>query len=270
MRAKTSKIIYAVSFIPLMLCIVIGIVSAGMGGSFLTDFCFIVIIFTAIPVLPVCLIIQIVCLLMINKKEHGIPLKKYLLITVAATVGICGGSALIFFGDTLMLDIEKYFEKRSAIHMIKNAEEKITYNESTYYFGGVFGIDELLHNTMLIDYDKNEIGFVFGSSTTGEFWKVKLEPADNDSYKLRSICEKYFIQADVPLSAPGKRLITFCEDKTTSHRTIAMIMETENGLLFADDIREKDTGYVKFNGFNGTYYVGEGVRYADLCGLEEF
>lgn len=268
MKAKASKVIYAVSFIPLMWCIIMGICyGSSSSAGFLENFGFAVLMFTVvIPLLPVCLIIQIVCLILINKKEHSAHFKRNIIITAAITVGVCGGSALIIFGDSLMLDIERFFERRSAINMLKNAEEKMYYSENEFYGGGAFGIDELRHDTMLIDYDKNEVGFIYDNSIVGRFRKVRLTPEKFDnSYKLRSIREKYFVQSDVPLNAPGKRLITFCEEENTVHRTIAMILETEDGFFYADDLRDKDTGFSMYNKFNRSdYYVGKGVRYADL------
>lgn len=44
-----------------------------------------------------------------------------------------------------------------------------------------------------------------------------------------------------------------------------MILETEDGFFYADDLRDKDTGFSMYNKFNRSdYYVGKGVQYADL------
>lgn len=277
MKSGSSKIVFAVSFIPLLLCVGVGIFSAVFGTdadwfssekvygweAFRSDFIISALLLCIVPVLPACLIIQIMCLLRINEKIRRIPPKKYVLISAAVIVAICGAIALVIFWEPITSGIESQGEKISAKRMLKNAEETFTYNESTYYSSGVFGIDGVVHDTMLIDYDKYEVGFLYDG--LGEFWKVRLEKTADYSYDLRKIREDYFVQADVPLNAPGKRLITFCESEGTTYRTVAMIMETEDGFYFADDIRDKNTGYKKANWFDRSdYYVGEGVRYSDL------
>lgn len=261
MRSKASWIVFAVSFLPLLLCVTISFIC---GGGFLSNFIFAIWFFIFyIPVFPACLIVQISCLLRINGKMRRISVKKYIVITIAITITVCGGLALFFFRDSIANGIGRQLEKSAAVNMYKNAEQKLTYNESTFY-SGILGIDEVVHDTVLIDYDKHETGFLFGGSH-GEFWKAELKKTAADSYDIRKIQYDYLVQCDVPLSAPGKRLVTFCEDDTLQHRTVAMIMETEDGFWFADDIREKDTGYSRFNGFHWShYYVGKGVKYSDL------
>lgn len=73
------------------------------------------------------------------------------------------------------------------------------------------------------------------------------------------------MQAEIPLSYPGKKLLTFYETESNNHRTIAMLLIQQDGTIyFADNIKEKDTGYTRYTGLNSSeFFVGENIRFIE-------
>ena len=73
------------------------------------------------------------------------------------------------------------------------------------------------------------------------------------------------MQAEIPLSYPGKKLITFYETESNKHRTIAMLLIQQDGTIyFADNIKEKDTGFTRYTGLDSSgFFVGEDVKFSE-------
>ncbi|MCI7351348.1 MAG: hypothetical protein MSH60_11460 [Ruminococcus sp.] len=259
-KQKAAKVILIISFIPYGLVILSGIIGAVFG----VDFCFdtdygwdgfligalgACISMIDIPILPACLIYQIIYLI---RSKIGvikkIPFKKIL--------PVAGGIALVIIGvilfDNFKYEIGAAVEKNAAKKMLENAEEKIEYNVAEYNLDGIFGFKDCIHDCILVDYDKNEVGLLY-SAGLDEYWSVRLVPTDSKT--VRNIESKYILQAEIPLDLPGKRLLTFSENPSNSHRTIAMVMEMSDGsVLYVDEIRESDTGYVRYSGLNSSVF----------------
>lgn len=98
-----------------------------------------------------------------------------------------------------------------------------------------------------------------------EFWKVKLQETTKDSYEYKHIVNDYFLQAEITLSTPGKKLITFYEEESLIHRTIAMLLIYEDGrIYFTDNIKEKDTGFTRFTGLQSSeFFAGENIKFSE-------
>ncbi len=259
-KRKAAKIILIISFVPYGLVLLSGIIGAIFGAGFFFDTVygldgfFIGVLgaglsMSYIPIIPACLIYQIVYLI---RSKIGvikkIPLKKFL--------PIAGGIALVIIGvilfDNFKYEIESSVEKNAAKKMLENAEEKIEYNVAEYNLDGIFGFKDIIHDCILVDYDKNEVGLLY-SAGYDEYWSVRL--AHTDSETVRFIENKYIQQAEIPLNSPGKCLLTYAENPSNGHRTIAMIMEMSDGsVLYADEIREPDTGYVRYSGLNSSIF----------------
>lgn len=259
-KRKAAKIILIISFVPYALVLLSGIIGAIFGAGFFFDTVygwdgFLIGVLGAglamlyIPIIPACLIYQIVYL--IRSKVGAvkkIPFKKF--------APVAGGIAAVIIGVILVNNFEyeigAAIQKNAAKNMLKRAEEKIEYNVADYYLDGIFGFKDCIHDCILVDYDKNEVGLLYGAGLD-EYWSVRLVPADSTT--VRNIESKYILQAEIPLNSPGKRLLTYAENPANAHRTIAMIMEMSDGsVLYADEIREPDTGYTRYSGLNSSIF----------------
>lgn len=276
MKNKAPKIIFILSFIPYLLVLLAGIASAIWGAGFFytsyygwDGFVFGITIMLyqllcMIPVIPVCFIYQLAYILRRKVKALGkIGIKKYAGVFIVAGVVIAGAILL----DTFEYDIGKFFEKQQAKSMLKRAEEKITYDESSYHSGsGIFNIKDIIDDTLLIDYDNFEVGLVYYVGYP-EYWSATLSGTSPDSDIIRHMDKDYLVQAEIPLSSPGKRLISFYpNDEYSNHLTIAFILETEDGSVYcADELKEKDTGYIPYSGLGSSpYRVDKNTKLSDL------
>lgn len=259
-KRKAAKIILMISFVPYGLVLLSGIFGAVFGAGFFFDTVygwdgFLIgalggcISMIYIPILPACLIYQIVYLIR-SKVEFikKIPFKKFAV--------VAGGIALVIIGvilfENFKYQIGAAAEKNAAKNMLKRAEEKIEYNVAEYNPDGIFGFEGIIHDCILVDYDKNEVGLLYGGGLE-EYWSVCLAPTDSKT--LRNIESKYILQAEIPLNSPGKRLLTYADNPSNSHRTIAMVMEMSDGsVLYADEICEPDTGYARYSGLNSSIF----------------
>lgn len=271
MKNKLTKIIFIISFLPYLLILGYGAICMFTGVSFFfsTSYgfeAFIIGILPAlyfstlvVPIVPVCAIYQICYLL--RKKFKKTQIKKYIKICVI-TGCIIIGTIMIFSHS---FEIGRIIEKENAKQMIKNAEEKIGFNENDIKVDGIFNIPEYRYSHVLIDYDNVEVGMLLNADRD-EFWKVKLKKTTKDSVEYQHIINDYYMQADIPLSYPGRRLISFYEDKSLMHRTIAfLLIYTDGTIYFADNIKEKDTGYTRFTGLHWSkFFVGENVKYKEF------
>lgn len=257
-KQKAAKIILIISFIPYVLVLLCGIIGAINGAGFFFDTVygwdgFIIGMLGAVLsmalIIPVCLIYQIVYLIR-SKIEFfkRIPFKKFL--PVAGGIALVIISVILF--DNFKYEIGAAAEKNAAKKMLENAEEKIEYDMAEYNLDGIFGFKDCIHDCILVDYDKNEVGLLY-SAGYDEYWSVSLAPTDSET--VLSMERKYILQAEVPLNSPGERLLTYADNPSNSHRTIAMIMEMSDGsVLYADEIREPDTGYARYSGLNSSIF----------------
>ena len=271
MKRKIPKILLIISFLPYIATIIYGLYRAfvgfpvfsgdrvyGLGGFIggLLEFLCIL----AIPTL-ICLIYQI-CYFMRNKIKRlkNVKLKIYIIVCLIIG-GILTTILLIFFYS---FEIKQFIEKQNAIQMIKNAEEKIAFNKHYTNIGGIFNIKGYEHNHILIDYDKCEVGMLLRPDYD-EFWKVKLKKTTKDNTEYKHIINNYYIQTDIPLKAPGKRLITFYEDRSLIHTTIAILLITEDDTVYiADNIKDNKTNFTRYTGLNTSdYFIGYDIKYND-------
>ena len=257
-KRKAAKIILIISFVPYGLVLLSGIHGAIFGAGFFFDTVYgwdgfligaLGACLSMIPIIPACIIYQIIYLIR-SKIEviKKIPFKKFL--------PVAGGIALVIIGvilfDNFKYEIGAAAEKNAAKKMLENAEEKIEYNVADYNLDGIFDFKDCIHDCILVDYDKNEVGLLYDVGYD-EYWSVRLAPADSET--VRSMERKYIPQAEISLNSPGKRLLTFSENPSNGHRTIAMILEMSDGsVLYADEIREPDTGYTRYSGLNSSIF----------------
>ena len=266
MEKNIPKTILYISFIPYGLVLLFGIYSA-IGGinffgmtygseGFILGMLAAFIFMCVFPIIPVCFIYQIAYLLRhVIKPLQNVSIKKYIAVIVGIVVIVA--AAILF--NTFKYDIQETRDGFQAREMLSKAEEKIEYNKSTYYMDGIFGIENIIHNTVLIDYDQPEIGLIKGS-ITDEYISIRLSKTTADSDIIRHMDNDYFVQSVTELSSPGKRMITLTTDEKEYRRTIAVILEMADGsFYYAEDLTDRNGGYGMYagldslDGFAGTY-----------------
>lgn len=272
MKQKVAKILFLISFLPWIFVPVNGILGAIFGVGFFFNTCygwdgfFLGVLgalfgMTLVPVLPVCLVYQI-CYIIRNKVpavKKVSPKKFYI------TVGVvCGVVAVAVLLHVFRYRIESAYQTVAAKRMIKAAEEQISFNENDISCDGILGLEEFTTDTVFVDYDKMKVGFLLG--TVDEFWWVKLKETTAEAEELERLYEEYYVQAKIRLSAPGKVLYSFSIDEDNNHRTVALLLETEDGTLYyADELKEYNTDRDRFTGLHWSRFsVEEGMRLSDV------
>lgn len=272
MKHKAAKILFLISFLPWLFVPVNGILGAIFGVGFFFDTCYgwdgfllgvlgALLGMTLIPILPVCLVYEI-CYIVRNKVTvvKKVPAKKFY-ITVGA---VCAAVAIAVLLHVFRYEIERVYQKGSAKRMSKAAEEQISFNENDISCDGILGIEEFTTDTIFVDYDKMQVGFLLG--TVDEFWRVKLKKTTPDSEELTRLYQDYYVQAKIRLSDPGKVLYSFSLDDESRHQTVALLLITEDGTLYyADEIKEYNTDRDRFTGLHWSRFsVKEGMRLPEL------
>ncbi|MDD6035535.1 MAG: hypothetical protein PUC30_04995 [Lachnospiraceae bacterium] len=275
MKNKAAKIIFLISFLPWLLIPVCGILGAIFGVGFFFSTCYgwdgfflgvlgAVLGMTMIPVLPVCLVYEI-CYVLHSKvpRLRKVSTKKFFVSALVLCVVVAGSVLAYVFQN----EIERTCEKVSAKRLVGRAEVMIPYGTYTSAPDGIYGIEECTCETILIDYDRHEVGFLY-NALLGEFHKEKLRKADTEeeNQEVMGMTGTGYVQAVVPLSTPGKRLVSFYTEPDNSHLTGALLLEMENGeVYYAKEVREKSTGFECYFGLSDSeYYVGEGKHLLDL------
>ncbi len=268
MKKKIPKILFILSLIPYFLILIIGIISSFIGvsffgevyglGAFFLSIYSMIINFTMIPILPICLLYQIFYIMRKRIKYFkNINIKKYIKVSIVIGVTII----IILVTHTFSSEIKTYFLKKKAENMIENSEEKIPYNKNEVYLDGIFDIPEIRYDHILVDYDKLEIGVII-NNYLDEFWKVKLKKIKKNSKEYEHIVNDYFVQAEISLNSKGKKLISFYEGEYKCY-TIAFLLIYEDGTIYyADNILEDN--FPRFTGLCfSEYSVSEGVKYSN-------
>lgn len=194
------KVLFLITFLPYVFLLGVSTLSIFTGFTFMTNthygfqafsdsFVIWGLTLCLMGIIPLCLIIQLVVLIyyLVNRNTHqknsdkSVSKKPFV---IAAIVVICIVAACLlwyFFGNS----IKRVFAKPRAISMYERSEEIIPYNY--YSYGHLFNDDRFVHNTILIDWDKEEIGFVMDEATD-RFVVYDLVPGDVnvDGYYLQS------------------------------------------------------------------------------------
>ena len=270
MKNKKLKIMLIISCIPYILVLLSGILCAifgvtiffnkiqGMDAFLLGVMALGYLLIFYVPIIPVCLIFQVACLI---KSKFGllkqITTKKYIIICSVIVVVVVVGLLI----NSFSYEIESFFEKQSAKKMIKNAEEEIVLSTSTVVVGGIFDIEGYEYECVFVDYDKMEVGFLLKAGFD-TFWKERLEEYDTESKEYYHIIDEYFVQAVIPLEKDNGTLICFSTE--ADHLTVAMMIIYDDGTVYlVDDIREDDGR--RYTGLNQSKFrVEDNVKFRDL------
>lgn len=223
----------------------------------------VIIVYTAalciVPVLPVCLVYQLVYLLR-KKSPHfnGMSGKKFFAIFGTASAVVI--AAALF--PMLRYNVSSLFEKRAAASMYRRCDEKIDYNTYTEYMGGVFGITGQHYACIMVDNSRHIVGFIPGDLPVNDYYEIKLKDSTRNAGEFDRICSGYFIQNIFPLE--HGRLITFYSEKERSNLTSAIILEYDDGSVYFG-LPAKDKEKEWWLGISSTkYFYDNQVRYADI------
>ncbi len=264
--AKAAKIIFIISFLPaaaILLYAFYGLffdVEVLFGyESGTTAFRDVILLFGLvftcyIPVLPICLVYQIIYILRLrlcNKKPQMAGVGKMFAVTGIAAAVIIGIAAF----PTIRYYVQDYAENSAAQKMYyKYCDERIDYNTNVQQCGGVMGIKGQEHNCIMVDHDRHRIGFI--ACDRPEYHEIMLTDAAENTAEAERIKSEYYVQSVFPLEKG--RLITFCTGPENSHRTIAMLLEYNDGTVYyASALTDKDTGYEIYLGLDRSQYYSE-------------
>ena len=270
--AKAAKVIFIISFIPgaaILPYAIYGIffdVPILFGyESGLRAFCEVIVLYwfalCYIPVLPICLIYQIAYIL--RKKLprfEKISRKKYL-IGIAAVILVVIGIAAF---PHLKYEVKDFSEKKAAQKMYYNdCDERIDFERNSQFIGGVMGIEEQQYQCIMVDHDRHMVGIIYGSPV--EYAEINLKNSSENDRKIERIKSEYYVQTVIPLK--NGRLISFYNNEINWHRTIAMLLEYDDGsVYYASELRDKDTGYDMFLGLGFSEYLLTGQKkYSDIA-----
>lgn len=166
------KVLFILTFVPYALLIGASIFSFFFGFNFFGTYygfegfkgAFLIYGFLLcyIGIIPVCAIIQIGVLIyhLVNrarrKKDTSKTLPKKPFVIAVASISIITFGVLMW--NIFEYQIKDVFSHQRAVAMYKRSEEIIHYNYNDY--GERFNEEVFIHDTILIDWDRKEIGFV--------------------------------------------------------------------------------------------------------------
>lgn len=251
---KLAKIVLFITFVPYLLILVLfAIYGAATVWALYLFTCY-------IPVIPACAVYQLMYLIRSKSgKVRSIPRKKF--------VTVCSVILALIVIPVLVYQNEFYIEqmvmKYQARAMYRDCDEKIDYDKHDIHCDGLFDIEEQYYSCVMLDYDRMKTG-VIAAGSFEEYFSVQMEPAQESA--IDAAVGGYLVQAVIPLTGEGSRLISFSTDETLLHRTIALVLEMKDGTMYiADKIQERDTGFDRFTGLNRSeYFVGENVHWSEM------
>ncbi|MDE7295240.1 MAG: hypothetical protein K2N72_12530 [Oscillospiraceae bacterium] len=247
MESNIKTVLIILTYIPYALVLLSGLYGAIFGakfiineyhglGGFLLGALVSLSAMLYIPVIPMCIVFHLLCQL-----RRKVPFISNMNTNAfdAICAAVCLAVFIALFIRTHSHKFEKMRQKANAKHMSARADEKIAFNKSTILCDGIFDLHEYKSNHILIDYDKNDVGFLI-HSCDDRYYEIHLAETSPDSPEYRHIADTYFVQSDIPLSSPGKRLVSFSDERYRQY-TVALLLFYEDGTIFyADGIRSKD------------------------------
>ncbi|MDO5156433.1 MAG: hypothetical protein Q4D51_10765 [Eubacteriales bacterium] len=239
MKSKATKIIFRLSFLPYILLFLYACYSAVAGFEFFgtsygidafTAALFLgAIVLCIIPVIPICIIYDIIYLILRNRNSISKQTLKKMIIIFISILLLLG---LLLLYSAYSYQISEYFQKRNAIKMIHQSEVQIPYCQNKQYVGGLLGIDGYTTNHILLDYDTYTIGFLVDCSFA-EFHKYQLTKADDSATLKTRINKIYLSQAQIPLPDQKGTIYTYCNPtEYNSNITNALMLELTDGSCY--------------------------------------
>lgn len=240
-KTRLKNVLWWATFVPYVVFLAITIVVGCTGIEFIgyiepgfeaLSFGFVIaaLLLVAIPIIPVCFVIQMAVLVhrLLARRGKKISPVRYGLCVTGLIVTLLGGYALYIFGPQL----KEACAKPRAIIMHYRSEEIISYNENDGVYDedyDNFGDSRFSSDTLMVDWDRNEIGFVL-SDNGGKFvvrdlksWtQQKIDKLIEYDY-LRVQCEYVFEN--------GYKMTTYTykADDRPYESTSLIVIETVDG-----------------------------------------
>lgn len=242
-KQKVLKILFWLTFVPYIISIGLIIWGGVFGLEFfgltngvegmLIALLYILLFFILIPVIPICLCIQIAVGIRkyLVKKNKSISLGKYIAIVAAIGVTLIGGIYLAAFWDNI---IEEMPWLRAQI-LYAQADEIVHYDLDNDV--KCYGQKKFEHATMMIDYDHYKIGFLYYDSTERykEYWLNSMSEQNLEHYS--QLFYHWEHQAQYVFD-DGSVLDTYCDNSPDYpvSRTVLITLTSPDGKMRAAEI----------------------------------
>lgn len=251
-KNKILKILFILTFVPYVLLIGASTFSFFFGINFFgsnygfegfkTAFLLYGFLLCYTGIIPVCAIIQIGVLIyhLLNrariKKDNTktLPKKPFVIAFVSLSVITLG----ILMWNIFEYQIKDAFSHQRAVAMYKRSEERIQYNLSDY--GKRFDEEIFIHDTILIDWDRKEIGFV----TNAGYDRFVVYPLET-SYPDTS---NYYRQSDVTLE-DGCEFYSYT-DMEGLYTTELVVVVAPDGTTYGAEMHINEYLGLRMNCFN--------------------
>lgn len=272
---KTARIFLWISFVPAVLILLYGVYCAFAGFDFFSTsygiegFTSSIVIMLwvfglIIPILPVCVIYQIIYLIWGKFKWKSLFKKKVFIWTTGV---IISGLSFLAVWSLFGYDIRHNIDKIQAISFYNKAEDKVEYTKYHIETGNVMGIEGLHNSCVMFDEDTMSVGIVYAGDME-TFTKAKLEKAESIydmSYSLRD--NNSYLQSAVKFDKVGCTLFTFYGSPSNTGRTAGCIVEMKDGSIwYSTTFRNFEDGevqpYTALDGINEDFI--EEALYGDF------
>ena len=283
---KTSKILFYISFLPAAFLLIMAVASIFTGATFifstsygidafLTTLILGALALCYVPVLPACVIFQVVYISMYIVPQHraakgaapaeGAPQtaspmsekkRNIIIITVFAVL------ALGVLSWIAASPLKRRIEEHEAQSFYYTADTILDYNEKSQFLDGLMGIEEQTTSCIMIDYSDMRIGFIIAGSNT-EYYEFELERMSSPSdFAVKEIEENNYVQTVINIDN-GDRLIAYSDEK--NYITKYMVLYRADGYVYATNLmKDKDGGDV-YTDLRGEFdYPGDNVKKNDL------
>lgn len=251
-KNKILKILFILTFVPYVLLIGASTFSFFFGINFFgsyygfegfkTAFLLYGFLLCYTGIIPVCAIIQIGVLIyhLLNrariKKDNTKTLPKKLFVIAVVSLSVITLGILMW--NIFEYQIKDAFSHQRAVAMYKRSEERIQYNLSDY--GERFGEEIFIHDTILIDWDRKEIGFV----TDDGYDRFVVYPLET-SYPDTS---NYYLQSEVTLE-DGCEFYSYT-DMEGHYTTELVVVVAPDGTTYGAEMHINEYLGLRMNCFN--------------------
>ena len=264
---KLSKLLFFLSFAPAVFLLMTAEMSIFTGSTwfFSKEYGFDAFISTLmlgglamcyIPILPACLIYQVVYVLLFKvpkglpddahaqdnadkttvQQEPSIPVPTSRLSNKTKSiiaVSLFAVMVIAILVKLFMPKIKTSIEEHKAQRMYENAEVRLDYNKTHQYPSGILGIEEQTCPCVLIDYDKMRIGLLV-SDDPGYNDYIEFELTKTDKEAADRLNDKYIVQTQTTLPDGGK-FTAFRNDNDHGWYTKALMLEKSDGSIYIND-----------------------------------
>lgn len=249
---KVLRVLFILTFLPYALILIAGLIAAIAGFGFMNHyeqgfeaFCSIAGALTTImifvPIIPICFAIQITTL--VNKIRkidiEDVDIKRFIISVLTLTAAFL---LLIFGGSFLSGVISAKLQSNKINKQFKKSEEVIVYNEAFTQTHKIAG-ETYSGDVLLIDWDSNEVAFVYSYTTSEILTTYELELMDEANLENIINSNNYIDRtykfsngntfSIYSTSGTGANLLSI---KTASGETYAYVLESNRYMNLNPDI----------------------------------